>query len=54
MRVFLHNIILTCIDLCISYVMSHSDILVPERLLVVSEWYEDCAEKHIESKQLSK
>jgi TBC domain-containing protein kinase-like protein len=24
-----------------------------ERLLVVSEWYEDCAEKHIESKQLS-
>ena len=38
----------------LSYVMSHSDILVPERLLVVSEWYEDCAEKHIESKQLSK
>ena len=32
------------------HVLSHSDVLVPERLIVVSEWYEDSVERHIQSK----
>lgn len=34
--------------------LSHSDVLVPERLMVVSEWYEDSVKNHIQSKTLNK
>lgn len=37
-----------------SHVLSHSDVLVPERLIVVSEWYEDSVERHIQSKTFNK
>ena len=37
-----------------SHVLLHSYVLVPERLIVVSEWYEDSVERHIQSKTFNK
>ena len=51
--------VISCLCVCVYThvsllcLWSHSNVLVPERLLVVLEWYKDCVEDYIKSNQPS-